>query len=281
MLDQPGRAFKFKVQRSSSKTLSLDPHPLTSRPWPLTSGLESTKEDVGRSHHIILHRFRYIFFGLAWFGYEDISTTGALNRHDHRRLYIKSQHHKFRKLTSFDCLPRPDYDFSFFSLPPHPSSRLYCWSRRLPPVQAQPEPSRWPISACFVDCDGECICILPNACNIPILCSGNWTTTNLGLCLWLWLGWTGPNSNSIPMWINHVLCAMCHVGWYDQMMIHWWTGCWAWSFGMRWWRRQRQQRTEDGKRSIHVHIDVLFLWGWAELRLVSLLPTSLDLGLEF
>jgi len=113
----------FQVERSSSKTLSLDPHPLTSRPWPLTSGLESTKEDVSRLHHITLHRFRYIFF-LAWLGYEDITTTGALNCHDHRHLYIESQHHKFRKLTSFDCLPRPDYDFFFFSLPPHPSSRL-------------------------------------------------------------------------------------------------------------------------------------------------------------
>ena len=108
--------FKNLVSRSSPSDLST-----------LTSHLWTRINKRGRwsftSHHITLHRFRHVFF-LAWLGYEDISTTGALNCHDHRHLYIESQHHKFRKLTSFDCLPRPDYDFSFFSLPPHPSSRL-------------------------------------------------------------------------------------------------------------------------------------------------------------
>ena len=94
--------FKNLASRSSPSHLSI-----------LTSRLESTEGDVGRSHHI-----GFGTFFLAWFGYEDISTTGALNCHDHRHFYIKPQHHKFRKLTSFDCLSRPDYDFFFFSLPP-------------------------------------------------------------------------------------------------------------------------------------------------------------------
>ena len=109
--------FKNLVSRSSPSDLST-----------LTSDLWTRINKRGRwsftSHHITSVSLRFFF--LAWLGYEDISTTGALNRHDHRHLYIESQHHKFRKLTSFDCLPRPDYDFSFFSLPPHPSSRLYC-----------------------------------------------------------------------------------------------------------------------------------------------------------